>query len=33
MLLHPIDYQCFIKTFFFVIEKRRESEKQNNFHR
>lgn len=33
MLLHPIDCQCFTKVFFFVIEKRRESEKQNNFRR
>lgn len=33
MLLHPIDCQSFTKAFFFVIEKRRESEKQNNFHR
>lgn len=33
MLLHPIDCQCFTKVFFFMIEKRREPEKQNNFRR
>lgn len=33
MLLHSIDCQCFTKAFFFVIEKRIESEKQNNFRR
>lgn len=31
MLLHPIDCQSFTKAFFFVIEKRRESEKTEQF--